>query len=338
MAGSLVVPMTVSAKVLKTPVKVPRLSGGLFNLDQTLEAGIHVHWALPDALTRGKVGSGENTGRVFFPGVPDLWLVLRLDPPPTAVLAPPKLTWRGWVVDSIAQTATPLENWQPPPERDPSFINTVAGVLPHAESLGHKGHGARDQSQGTFDPLVSAYYPACRTRFGFLDDLSGLTLQGRVSYTVIGWYSLRDHDPLARASNRRTWLQHARLAYDTTASSFSEQRAPVPADGRAPASPAWADAPITMTTSAPPTRAVTEHARRMAVRGGAIVELQEKVAATAASFPKPFSAGGPVHQTVTTLVHDSGPKDILCHGTVVEVPLAGSDTVGAPIAPEDVRL
>jgi hypothetical protein len=45
-----------------------------------------------------------------------------------------------------------------------------------------------------------------------------------------------------------------------------------------------------------------------------------------------------VYETVTKLVHDSGPKDILCHGSVLEVPLAGSDTIAAPLASEDIRL
>ncbi len=38
-----------------------------------LKAGVHLHWALPDALTKGVIG--ENGTR--FPAVPDRWLVTR---------------------------------------------------------------------------------------------------------------------------------------------------------------------------------------------------------------------------------------------------------------------
>src|SRR5262249_40176676 len=37
--------------------------------------GAYLHWALPDALTRGTQSA---TGEVSFPAVPDRWLVLRL--------------------------------------------------------------------------------------------------------------------------------------------------------------------------------------------------------------------------------------------------------------------
>ena len=45
-------------------------AGGL----NTLPKGVHLHWALPDALTRG----AENGGSVRFPAVPDRWLVTRI--------------------------------------------------------------------------------------------------------------------------------------------------------------------------------------------------------------------------------------------------------------------
>src|SRR5262249_27783507 len=38
-----------------------------------LKAGIHLHWALPDALTRGFAG----TNGMQFPAVPNRWLVTR---------------------------------------------------------------------------------------------------------------------------------------------------------------------------------------------------------------------------------------------------------------------
>jgi hypothetical protein len=55
MAGSVLVPVNVVAKRLVQNTTVPALEGAAFNRDVTLEAGIHLHWALPDALVRAKV-------------------------------------------------------------------------------------------------------------------------------------------------------------------------------------------------------------------------------------------------------------------------------------------
>ena len=52
--ASILVPMHVEAKVVSAPTPVAQLGGSPFNKDAVLEAGIHVHWALPDALTRAR--------------------------------------------------------------------------------------------------------------------------------------------------------------------------------------------------------------------------------------------------------------------------------------------
>ena len=39
-----------------------------------LETGVHLHWALPDGLTRG----GGPGAELVFPAAPDRWLVTRL--------------------------------------------------------------------------------------------------------------------------------------------------------------------------------------------------------------------------------------------------------------------
>jgi hypothetical protein len=48
-----------------------------------LQAGVHLHWALPDALTRGyqprKASGKESERSINFPRVPNRWLVTRTD-------------------------------------------------------------------------------------------------------------------------------------------------------------------------------------------------------------------------------------------------------------------
>jgi len=89
-ASSLLVPMHLEAKVVLEPTAVPSLQADPFNQDSVLEPGIHLHWALPDALTRARF-VGEDHPRTtpsteaedrttLFPGVPDRWIVVRFDP------------------------------------------------------------------------------------------------------------------------------------------------------------------------------------------------------------------------------------------------------------------
>lgn len=46
-----------------------------------LKAGVHLHWALPDALTRGyqqkKARGPDDERAIIFPAVPNRWLVTR---------------------------------------------------------------------------------------------------------------------------------------------------------------------------------------------------------------------------------------------------------------------
>ena len=339
MAGSQLLPLKVSAKVLKAPVKVPKLDGAVFNRDQNLKPGIHIHWALPDELIQAKVDTGEKKERAFFPGVPDLWLVFRLNPIPTNS---GKWTWRAWVVDSIEETVTPLDDWEPPLDRNPQMIHTAAGLLPHAAELGHKAYGVWDSGRGTFDPLAIAYYPACRTRFGFYDDLEGLEEQGndRLHYTVIGWYSLREHDaPYHQWLHRWKFKKgNRKQGPNALAQPYMEMRAPVHPD-LISREAAWMDAPINSETTDRPARAVLSDVKRIAGRGGSLNEQLRKVESLQAAFPQPSpGANAPSYQTVQNAVKESGWHETLCHGTVFYVPLGGADTAPGALKSEDIHL
>src|ERR1700761_2812357 len=191
MANTLLYHITVSAKVVRSAAKVPSLHGAPFNRDATLEAGIHVHWALPDALTAATVIQGKGTKELVFPAVPDLWLVVRFNAGVSSSTPTARRTWNAWVVDSIHQNVTPLNRWTPPTDRDATKVHTFAGVLPDAGVVGHAGSGLWDTDPAvhpdgatTFDPAMAAYYPESRQRFGFYDSLSDLTNKttGNVSY------------------------------------------------------------------------------------------------------------------------------------------------------------
>src|SRR5207245_7028546 len=60
-------------------------------------AGVHLHWALPDALTHGRQPSqaGAQTGPEF-PLIPNRWMVQRISRKPQSN----EIAARAWVVDS----------------------------------------------------------------------------------------------------------------------------------------------------------------------------------------------------------------------------------------------
>lgn len=167
-----------------------------------LQAGIHLHWQLPDALTKGQQ---TKDGRLEFPNVPNRWLITRfLDDNGT-------VTTKQWVVESDQlmteeeyqqytsesfqnSNAIPvgwqqalnrvqyqdapyrylgriyeIEQWPDPDQQSymPTFTftsdNLVASGLYNATSLG------KLKAVGNSGPTFAAYYPDCVGVFGFRD-------------------------------------------------------------------------------------------------------------------------------------------------------------------------
>ena len=81
-----------------------------------------------------------------------------------------KRTYRAWVLDSLDQRRSRRSpHWKPPDPRVETQIHTAPGVIRRVS----RGWGEWDNTV-PFDPLTTAYYPECRTRLGFYDDLSDL--------------------------------------------------------------------------------------------------------------------------------------------------------------------
>ena len=156
-------------------------------------AGVHLHWAMPDALLRGtmdNVASGT-PNRLALPLLPDRWVVLRILLPVGAT--DPILT--GWVLEADRAVAVPLGSWTE--GGDASRNATPAGAQVSA-----------DQLTGTVGGAVtwSAVYDAVLNRFAFHDplgDVAALAPQGVdqdcCAYLVAGWWRDPAHDPLDAA-------------------------------------------------------------------------------------------------------------------------------------------
>ena len=157
--------------------------------------GVHLHWAMPDALLRGTLDNrSEGTkNRLALPILPDRWVVLRIVLPQGATDA----VVTGWVLEADRAVAVPLGSW------------TEGG----SASQGAKASGVpldKEQLTGTVGGSVSwsAVYDAVLNRFAFHDplaDLDKLAPNGVdeecAAYLVAGWWSNPSHDALDSARN-----------------------------------------------------------------------------------------------------------------------------------------
>jgi len=168
-------------------------------------AGIHLHWSLPDALTRGQrdnaapdvalpasaqpqSGQQEVRGaqRTAYPAVPDRWLVVRTLPGATPT-SPRRVA--AWVIagalDPAQRRVVPLADWR----EDRS--QTARPAL---------------NATGPGEPTFAVYYDNVKNLLGFHDPLIGVA-HGPVSYMVCGWYGRLEDDPLYGPQDEHSWLR-----------------------------------------------------------------------------------------------------------------------------------
>jgi hypothetical protein len=181
---AILVPIQLDAEVVEsdgTLFPPPHTGAPFRDGDEPLPAGVHLHWALPDGLTKGAVDPDD---QLRFPAVPDLWVVVRLGPErdPDG-----RRSTQAWLVDAWNETRTPLSQ---------ASVPLAAPDRPRLTAVGKLVDGVLDPDAAPAGwELDAAYYRASRRRFGFHDtpDLSN----GGVSYLVIGWYSSDADDPIA---------------------------------------------------------------------------------------------------------------------------------------------
>ena len=151
------------------------------NSNMTLQAGMHLHWSLPDALCQGDVVDGQ----IEMPTVPNRWLIRRqIDGG----------GYKSWVVESDylwpSNDQAPTVNiFYKPAEngtvaKDGKPYRFLGRKLP-LEEWREKQEQKKEQEQqegkasheyldeltaiGYGEPTFAAYYPNCMTVFGFHD-------------------------------------------------------------------------------------------------------------------------------------------------------------------------
>ncbi|MBK8729540.1 MAG: hypothetical protein IPM00_09205 [Tetrasphaera sp.] len=151
-------------------------------------AGVHLHWALPDRLLDGV--ADQEAKKLRMPPLPDRWVVIRTLLPDGARTA----YATGWVIDAASGVVAPLATYA-------GSIDATGSLLTPLDAA----------SRGTL--LWSATYSGAERRFtlhdplGDLPGLTGVAPQGFhrdiATYTVAGWWTRTDEDPLAAARSRR---------------------------------------------------------------------------------------------------------------------------------------
>ena len=178
--------------------------------DHTIEPhgpqpGVHLHWALPDALTRGRqkrhANPQEPLGTPEFPPIPNRWMVQRISRKPRANLAPSpssgppvEVSVRAWIVESdylYGTTGRPKEDAVTFPRPDEFALFDYVGKSFDYPSWSERQPAYRIPltALGYGDPAFAAYYPACKSVLGFYDPLTDINQETTFTYLVAGWYS-----------------------------------------------------------------------------------------------------------------------------------------------------
>lgn len=175
-----------------------------------VEQGVHLHWALPDALTKASTTSGK----LEFRAIPNRWLVTRIltqDGTPVT---------RSWLVEGDAVLAQAPAGQAPVtlPVKPGTFSGQDFGFLGRthevtngfdAEAVEPALHVA--DTSGTALTAVTtgqvgfaAYYPSSRSVLGFHDALTDVRpatgATAALAYTVVGWYADPTQDAVQAAT------------------------------------------------------------------------------------------------------------------------------------------
>jgi hypothetical protein len=184
-------------------------------VESKLPIGIHLHWALPAALSKGSQGADR---KLAFPSAPNRWLIVRTLATHPAH-ADPAIKLDAWVLESDRFWDPASDATAPPhnalacafptasaPDATPSRAwQTVGRVYPLGDWPGETSASRPEQltALGYGRPEYAAAYPHCPNVYGFYDPAQDIDLTSfpaattSVAYQVIGWYSDPGDDPVS---------------------------------------------------------------------------------------------------------------------------------------------
>jgi hypothetical protein len=197
-----------------------------------LTEGIHLHWALPEALTHGTT---QECGEIGFVASCNRWLINRI-----VIGNSGQLLRKSWVVESDHLSDAPADG-EIAITLPTKVINTQdyqhvgRNVAFDAQWKDPENHGVFKEHTGqnlscvaSGDISFAAFYPNCPNVFGFFDDMNDLTVEPgkpiNVMYQVTGWYADVTIDPLnggktldeIQATHQWTWDEDPSATPDFT--------------------------------------------------------------------------------------------------------------------------
>ena len=222
----------------------------LFNHQLTLDAGIHLHWSIPDALT-----TGTHDTFTTFPQVPNRWLIIRQGG---------NKGDKQWVVESdYLYPERPVGDDSPPPKAiniliDPPDLVTVdpddastyqyqryrymgrsweleawksdSTSKEYAAALTAVGTNATVPVLDTVKVTFAAFYPNSYSVFGFHDpDYPTETPEEGLQYDVVGWYSDGGQDCIQEFLNENSGVTDSEALLALLQEEFSWTIEPVAA-------------------------------------------------------------------------------------------------------------
>ena len=162
-----------------------------FTRTAPLQAGVHLHFILPDGLTQGR----ETGQEIDYPAVPDRFLIMRIQMDSADPLQP-QIRHRAWILESSYVGTDNTGSVTIPDFSDPACRHRYLGrVYPYEETPSPGSYLDKLTAVGAGTPWFAACYPTCRSVFGFYDDMKDAPV-GDYTYLVMGWYSDETQSPL----------------------------------------------------------------------------------------------------------------------------------------------
>jgi hypothetical protein len=186
-----------------------------FNKNIHLPPGIHLHFILPSTFRHGEAVSDKYGHKsIKYPHVPDKFIVTRI------LDKDGKQEIDCNIVDSAFISKS--MNEQNSNSITFPFFDKESNKLSYRylgrQYSGIKNISAQKQSEekddhldkhelfavGPGDPMFNAYYPSCRSVFGYYDKLEHVPSDAVLTYSVIGYYSNSDNDPFNKVDSAET--------------------------------------------------------------------------------------------------------------------------------------
>lgn len=156
-------------------------------------------------------------GEIEYPAAPDRWYVLRIFTEYENDGAYKKTSLRAWIIESnhaISDPEAGKGRITIPAKKvsDETFYALYVGRKSDYKNwtLDVQGNYIdKITAIGAGDPMFAAYYPNCKTVFGFHDPFinedNNEETKGFYTYMIAGWYSNVAQDPLTGNVNSRLW-------------------------------------------------------------------------------------------------------------------------------------